>query len=69
MIEQGSVLSLTGPIERCDVDTVQKHLAVLNDESKRLYQVCGCKLIEIAKEKHPKQDYAALEILLNTPLG
>lgn len=69
VIEQGSVLSLTGPIERCDVETVQKHMAVLDEESRMLYQICGRKLIEIAKQKHPKQDYAALEILLNTPLG
>lgn len=65
VIEQGSVLALTGPIERCDVETVRKHIAVLDDMSKTLYEECGRKLIDIAKKKHPHQDYTVLEAMLN----
>ena len=64
VIENGSVRALTGPIERGDCDTVRKHFKVLDYEQTSLYKVCGKKLLEIAKEKHPDQDYSEMQNLL-----
>lgn len=57
VIENGSVKALTGPIERADTETVRKHLSVMSKQQKRLYCVCGEKLIEIAKQKNPGRNY------------
>lgn len=64
VIADGCVSALTGPIERGDVGTVQKHLQELNDTQKELYRVCGSKLLELAGCKNPQTDYAALESVL-----
>lgn len=64
VITQGGKDALTGPIERGDLETVKKHLDVLNIQQRNIYNACGSKLIEIAKEKNPKREYQALEELL-----
>ena len=64
VIADGCVSALTGPIERGDVGTVQKHLQELNDTQKEMYRVCGSKLLELAGSKNPQTDYAALESVL-----
>jgi len=64
VIADGCVSALTGPIERGDVGTVQKHLQELNDTQKEMYRVCGSKLLELAGSKNPQTDYAALERVL-----
>lgn len=64
VIVDGCVSALTGPIERGDVGTVQKHLQELNDTQKEMYRVCGSKLLELAECKNPQTDYAALESVL-----
>lgn len=64
VIADGCVSALTGPIERGDVGTVQKHLQELNDVQKELYRVCGSKLLELAECKNPQTDYAVLESIL-----
>ena len=62
--------ALTGPIERGDAETVQKHLAVLTDTERDVYVNLGQKLIGIAKKKNPGKDYGAiLEIIKKTRLG
>ncbi|MDE7310406.1 MAG: DUF2520 domain-containing protein [Eubacterium sp.] len=58
------VQALTGPIDRCDLTTVQKHLDCLHEEDLRMYQVLGSKLLKLAEKKNPGQDYAALHKLL-----
>ena len=64
VIADGCVSALTGPIERGDVGTVQKHLQELNDAQKEMYRVCGSKLLELAECKNPQTDYAVLENVL-----
>ena len=64
VIADGCVSALTGPIERGDVGTVQKHLQELNDTQKEMYRVCGSKLLELAECKNPQTDYAVLESVL-----
>ena len=65
VIADGCVNALTGPIERGDVGTVQRHLRELNDTQKELYKVCGSRLLELARRKNPQTDYTALESILN----
>ena len=52
--------ALTGPIERNDVDTVTKHLAVLTEEEQSVYKNLAHKLIDIAMRKNPERDYEGL---------
>lgn len=65
VISQGCVHALTGPIERGDVSTVEKHLQVLNPEDAALYRMLGTRLLAIAKEKNPAQNYENMEHVLN----
>lgn len=64
ILREDCVQALTGPIERNDTVTVQKHLDCLNDEDKAMYRVLGKKLVRIAEKKNPKQDYTAMKQLL-----
>lgn len=52
--------ALTGPIERNDVDTVVKHLAVLTEEEQAVYKNLAHKLAEIAMRKNPEIDYGSI---------
>ena len=62
--KQGCIRSLTGPIERGDVETVKKHLLKLNKAEKNAYFCNGMQLLEIAEQKNPDRDYAAMRELL-----
>ncbi|MDO7203349.1 DUF2520 domain-containing protein [Paraclostridium bifermentans] len=44
--------SLTGPIERCDLETIKDHYDVLDDEDKELYTVLSRHLLKITKIKN-----------------
>lgn len=48
----GVVDALTGPAERGDVGTVNKHLACLDGSTREIYQVLNETLLDIAAEKH-----------------
>lgn len=60
VIQNGCVSSLTGPIERADNETVEKHLSVLNNKQKEVYRACGKELLEISKQKNPNRNYEKL---------
>ncbi len=64
IVRQGPVEALTGPIERCDIDTVSQHLSCLNGENRKLYILLSRKLIDIAKRKNPNISYAQLETMM-----
>lgn len=66
---EGSVSALTGPVARCDVDTVKKHLAVLPDDAREIYRCVSGVLVSIAEEKALIQndtsaDYRMLKYVL-----
>lgn len=65
VLSVGTKDALTGPIERNDVGTVEKHLAVFSDIDREIYRILSIKTLEVAKEKHPESDYSQLELLLN----
>lgn len=60
--EQGMVKSLTGPVERNDVKTVDRHIDVLSGNAHEIYQSVGRELVDMAKEKHPERDYTGMEL-------
>ena len=66
IIENGAVAALTGPVERCDCDTVQKHLSCFENTNEReLYRAVSLKLIDIAKKKHPDTDFTGIDEILS----
>jgi len=67
---QGCINSLTGPVERGDKNTVQKHMDALDADMKNAYLENAKQLLEIAEQKNPDRDYAAMrEILMPTEIG
>lgn len=65
IFSQGCQNALTGPIERNDVKTVEKHLSALEKPLwSQAYRAVGSLVTKLAKEKHPKQEYSEIEELL-----
>lgn len=61
----GPVEGLTGPVERCDTETVAKHLAAMpSEEDRTLYRLLSRKLARMSMEKHPERDYQPMNELL-----
>lgn len=59
--DAGLVKSLTGPLERGDVQTIINHLNSLDEDDRELYKLLSKKLIKIAKTKNPGRDYVEIE--------
>lgn len=64
IVKQGTIQSLTGPIERCDTETVSSHLLNLTGLQRDLYILLSKELTEIAKKKNPERNYAEIENIL-----
>jgi predicted short-subunit dehydrogenase-like oxidoreductase (DUF2520 family) len=64
MLEKGCVESLTGPVERNDIDTVSKHLSALSGDDLGVYRSTAVKLVELAERKHPQRDYGDMRKLI-----
>lgn len=70
LCSNGCMNALTGPVERNDIDTINKHLSILNNQSTlNLYRILSNELINIAKQKYPDNNYEILENLLNTEMN
>jgi len=65
IVKDGTVASLTGPVERCDTGTVKKHLACLTEKDRLLYKLLSEKLVDLGKRKNPERDYEELTALLS----
>ena len=64
MLEKGCVNALTGPVERGDAQTIEKHLQALEgSEAGKIYQSLGCTMVELAKRRNPDRDYAPIREL------
>lgn len=63
-ISLGIVEALTGPIERNDINTVVKHLEILDDGYRDIYMSAGRQVLSVAIVKHPEFDYEAMKKLL-----
>lgn len=62
--KQGVLQALTGPVERADTLTAEKHLAELSGETQEIYRLLSKRLEQIAKKKHPDRNYDAMDQLL-----
>lgn len=64
MLEKGCVNALTGPVERGDAQTVQKHLQALEgSKAGKIYQSLGSTMVELAKRRNPDRDYTPVRTL------
>lgn len=52
IVEDGTVAALTGPAERGDSETIQKHLDCLDGQDREIYSLLTNVLYDIATEKH-----------------
>ena len=67
MLEKGCAAALTGPIERNDIGTVQKHIEALKgSEAGKIYCSLGSTMIGLAQEKNPNTDYSRLKQCFKT---
>jgi len=65
ILQSDPTAALTGAVERCDTETVKKHLGCFpTDKERGLYRAVSEKLIDIAKAKNPQTDYSELEKIL-----
>jgi predicted short-subunit dehydrogenase-like oxidoreductase (DUF2520 family) len=61
--EVGATDALTGPVERADEKTIQKHLQALSPKEREIYIRLSEVLTEIAERKHPERDYSRLSLI------
>lgn len=57
--------ALTGPVERGDEKTIQKHLPVLTKQERCVYAALSRELVEIAAGKNPEWNYEDIQNMLN----
>ncbi len=63
----GPVEALTGPMERGDKETIEKHIQCLaTSEEQVLYKAISRILLQMAKERHPDRTYDEIERILFT---
>lgn len=62
--ENGIIQSLTGPVERGDISTIEGHCEVLSDEDRKLYKLLSKNVLEIAMVKNMDRDYSEVEKFL-----
>lgn len=64
LAEQEIEECLTGPVERNDVSTLEKHMDALSGADLDIYRELSKKVLNIAKRKNPGRDYKRMEELL-----
>lgn len=64
IFEVGPDQALTGPVERHDMDTVRKHLKVLNQDETETYKALTKEIVKIAETRHPEISYTDMKRLL-----
>lgn len=66
LCNNGCEEALTGPVDRNDINTVNKHLAVLDNKLViDVYKSLSKEILEIAKQKYPNKNYEELKNILN----
>ncbi|MBM9519384.1 DUF2520 domain-containing protein [Desulforhopalus vacuolatus] len=66
ILSRGPRESLTGPVERADIKTVEKHLAVLKGNRRKVYALLSRELVTLAESrKGNDKDYSPLLSLLD----
>ena len=64
---RGCAQALTGPIERNDLETVQKHLEHMDrPEWEMSYRAVGALVTKLAEKKHPERSYVTMKQILES---
>ncbi len=66
IVNDGTTAALTGPVERNDISTLEKHLSVLDPHEREIYLSLSEEALKVAKVKNPERDYGTLETFLKT---
>ncbi len=61
---KGFLGSLTGPIERNDLNTIKQHIGALPLEDVKMYKNLSLKLLVLSQKKHNDKDYMELKEFL-----
>lgn len=64
IFDVGTCDALTGPVERHDIKTVQKHLDAIDQEKKETYSALTKEIIKLAETRHPDISYADMKHVL-----
>lgn len=64
MLWDGTAEALSGPIERGDAGTVQRHLSVLGEPEAQIYRLLGQKVLAVAEVKNPGRDYKTIKNII-----
>lgn len=59
--KNGIINSLTGPVERGDINTIKHHIEVIPFEFKNTYSELSINLLKLSEKKHSNRDYSALK--------
>lgn len=63
--EKGPTASLTGPVERNDIETIRKHIDCLEDgDEQNIYRLLTGRLIHMAESRHPDREYAEMRKII-----
>ena len=66
VLSAGAVKALTGPVERNDTGTVEKHINCISDKvSRDMYKAAALRLVQTAGRKNPGTDYSAMTEMLS----
>ncbi|MDE6470206.1 MAG: DUF2520 domain-containing protein [Eubacterium sp.] len=67
--DKGCSDALTGPVDRNDISTIEKHLSVLDNHSvSELYKLLSAELLKISRQKYLDRNYDELENILSKEL-
>ncbi|MDY6227153.1 MULTISPECIES: Rossmann-like and DUF2520 domain-containing protein [unclassified Clostridium] len=61
---KGVINSLTGPVERGDFNTINRHLLNIKEEDKDIYISLSNKILSLALEKNKDRDYGKIREIL-----
>ncbi|MBU3130086.1 DUF2520 domain-containing protein [Clostridium tagluense] len=61
---KGFISSLTGPIERNDLNTVKQHIGAVPTVDVKTYKNLSLNLLSLSEEKHSNKDYSKLKEFL-----
>lgn len=62
--KHGVEQALTGPVERADADTIERHLQAVQGDTREIYRLLSRQLVEIAKRKNPGREYDKISEML-----
>lgn len=63
VVEAGCERALTGPVDRCDINTISNHLNVFEDDAHIVYKLLSKQLVDIAGRKNGNDMSAVIHML------